>query len=273
MGGYLSVSTVLLRQLERLQAKLDFQGAVSPPFVDENGAGRHGVAGLAVGVTFGFSSCMLLLGPSAGMSTATLQWFAYVLLLAVFHASEWYVTAAYRPRELGYKSWIINHSLAYTVVQICSLIEFWVEWALVPSIKGIWWLIIPGFLVSVVAITVRVLGMVHCGENFDHVVMQTRKEGHNLVTDGIYQYLRHPSYFGFYYWSVAAQLLLGNPILTIGCAYVSCKFFIDRIGPEEEVLVKCYGDEYKTFAERTPIGIPFVKGYVPYSGRTNSKAD
>jgi len=261
----------ILNTVAKLQAKLDFDGAVSPVFVDENGVGRHGIAGLAIGVCFGFSLCVLMLGPVAGLGLATLQWFLYTSLLAVFHASEWYVTAAYRPTQLGYKSWIINHSIPYTIVQIASAVEFWVEWTLFPSLKGVCWLIIPSFLVSVAAISIRVLGMVHCGENFDHVVMQTRKAGHNLVTDGIYQYLRHPSYFGFYYWSVAAQLLLGNPFLTIGCAYVSCKFFIDRITPEEEVLVKAYGDTYKCFAERTPIWIPFVKGHIPYIGRVTSK--
>merc|ERR1711884_395169 len=100
---------------------------------------------------------------------------------------------------------------------------------------------------SIGAISIRILGMVHCGENFDHIVMQDRKEGHNLVTDGIYKYLRHPSYFGFFYWSIFAQLLLGNPILILGCAFASYKFFAGRIPPEERTLVKIYGDEYYAF--------------------------
>jgi len=106
------------------------------------------------------------------------------------------------------------------------------------------------------------------GENFDHIVMQERKEGHQLVTDGIYAYLRHPSYFGFFHWSIAAQLLLANPIMICACAFASRQFFQGRIGPEEEVLVASYGLEYSEFCKRTPIGIPFVQGFVLYEGPT-----
>merc|ERR1711935_556984 len=113
---------------------------------------------------------------------------------------------------------------------------------------------------------VRIVGMATCGENFDHIVMSKRKEGHELVTQGIYQYLRHPSYFGFFYWSIAVRLVLGNPLCFCLCCVVSSKFFAGRIPPEEEVLVRIYGEQYTSFAESTPIGIPFVAGYVPYVG-------
>jgi len=261
---------LLTGPLVGFQDWLGFEGAKQPHFREENGAGRHGIAGLAIGNLFGFSVCILLIGPSASVPSPVLQWFIYMCLLAVFHASEWYVTASRRPDELGYKSWIINHSLAYTAVQLLSVVEFWLEYLLVPSVKGHWWLIMPSSLVCIGAMAIRIIGMAHCGKNFDHIVMESKKEGHELVTDGIYQYLRHPSYFGFYYWSVAAQVLLGNPLMTVLCAYVSCKFFIGRIPPEE--CLDIYGEGYIAFGHQTPIGIPFVKGHVPYLGKQEKAA-
>ena len=51
-------------------------------------------------------------------------------LLACFHFSEWYITAVYRPKELNYDSWVINHSEAYTIAQIASIAEYWIEQAI-----------------------------------------------------------------------------------------------------------------------------------------------
>eukprot|EP00658_Telonema_sp_P-2_P017891 TRINITY_DN16988_c0_g1_i1.p1 TRINITY_DN16988_c0_g1~~TRINITY_DN16988_c0_g1_i1.p1 ORF type:complete len:272 (-),score=68.29 TRINITY_DN16988_c0_g1_i1:293-1108(-) len=265
---------VVLGKLQRVQALVDFEGAVSPPFVDPNGAGRHGIAGLAVGCTFGFSLAVVLLGGFAGLPVPAIQWFGYTMLLSVFHAGEWYITAAYRPNELEYKSWIINHSVAYTAVQIASVVEFWLEFMLFPWIKASLWLMLPSTLLAVVAIGIRIVGMAQCGDNFDHIVMTEKKQGHELVTHGIYRHLRHPSYFGFYYWSVAAQLLLANPIMAVACAVASRHFFAGRIPPEEKVLVEIYGEQYVKFASNTPIGIPFVKGHVAYGAPAPvSKAD
>jgi len=262
---------LIFDQVCRIQEWLDFKGAKSPSFADTNGAGRHGVAGLGIGFMIGFSTCVVLIGSAAGLSASIIQWCIYLILLGIFHAGEWYVTAAYRPKELEYKSWIINHSVMYTAVQLASVLEFWLEFLFLPSLKGNWLLIGVSTIICVFSIGVRIVGMAHCGENFDHIVMEKKKKGHELITDGIYQYLRHPSYFGFYYWSVAAQILLGNPILAVACAIISRKFFVNRIPPEEQVLVKIYGDQYKIFAQRTPIGLPFVQGYVPYKGKFASK--
>ena len=38
-----------------------------------------------------------------------------------------------------------------------------------------------------------------------------RTEGHQLVTAGIANVLRHPAYFGWFYWSIGTQILLCNP--------------------------------------------------------------
>lgn len=42
-------------------------------------------------------------------------------------------------------------------------------------------------------------------------------------------YLRHPSYFGWFWWVVGTQVLLWNPLCLVGYAYVSWKFFDQRI--------------------------------------------
>jgi protein-S-isoprenylcysteine O-methyltransferase len=34
--------------------------------------------------------------------------------------------------------------------------------------------------------------------SFTHIVSTTKKQEHVLVTNGIYQFIRHPSYFGYF---------------------------------------------------------------------------
>jgi protein-S-isoprenylcysteine O-methyltransferase len=101
--------------------------------------------------------------------------------------------------------------------------------------------------------------MVTCGESFNHYIQRDRKENHILITHGIYQIFRHPSYVGFYYWAVGTQLVLNNPISTILYAIAAWTFFRYRIAYEEETLRKLFPQEYESYAARTYIGIPFIR--------------
>jgi len=73
-----------------------------------------------------------------------------------------------------------------------------------------------------------------------------------------YKILRHPSYVGFYYWSVGTQLLLGNALHTVLFAIAAWMFFRRRIPFEEEALVQLFPEEYPAYVKQTWIGIPFL---------------
>lgn len=74
--------------------------------------------------------------------------------------------------------------------------------------------------------------MAHAGTNFSHVVVMNREQDHVLVKTGIYAYIRHPSYFGFFWWGMGTQFMLGNPICAVGYALALWKFFSSRIRGE-----------------------------------------
>ncbi len=120
-------------------------------------------------------------------------------------------------------------------------------------------LLFVGLIFVIVGQVSRSLGMITCGESFNHMIQKSKKNNHVLVTHGIYQYLRHPSYFGFFYWSVGTQLLLGNFISSILFCGASWMFFNRRIPFEEQTLLKMFPDEYSNYYKTTIIGIPFVK--------------
>jgi protein-S-isoprenylcysteine O-methyltransferase len=68
-----------------------------------------------------------------------------------------------------------------------------------------------------------------CKSNFNHVIMERRDEGHELVTHGVYKHLRHPSYFGWFWWCVGTQCLLCNPVCVVAHAVAAWDFFRKRI--------------------------------------------
>ena len=82
---------------------------------------------------------------------------------------------------------------------------------------------------------VRSVAMAQAGTNFNHTVQSQRTRGHELVTKGVYAVLRHPSYFGFFWWGLGSQLVLGNVVCLVCYAVVLWRFFNRRI--EGELLV------------------------------------
>jgi protein-S-isoprenylcysteine O-methyltransferase Ste14 len=109
----------------------------------------------------------------------------------------------------------------------------------------------------------RSLAMWQCGESFNHIIAHTKPEHHRLQTEGLYRYLRHPSYFGWFYWSIGMQLVLGNFWCFCAYFYVSWKFFHDRIPYEEHFLWQFYGRDYQEYVQRSYIGIPFIGSKIP----------
>jgi protein-S-isoprenylcysteine O-methyltransferase Ste14 len=97
-----------------------------------------------------------------------------------------------------------------------------------------------------------------CGENFSHIIADEKEDDHVLIRHGIYAYLRHPSYFGWFYWSVGTQLILCNPICTVLYALAAWYFFSSRIPYEEYMLHDFFGEEYISYCKTTVIGIPFI---------------
>ncbi|CAF4396864.1 unnamed protein product, partial [Adineta steineri] len=83
---------------------------------------------------------------------------------------------------------------------------------------------------------------------------------HRLITHGIYNYYRHPSYVGWFWWACGTQILLANPISFLLYLIATWLFFSERIAYEEGTLIRFYGELYRDYQKRVPVGIPFIKG-------------
>jgi protein-S-isoprenylcysteine O-methyltransferase len=186
------------------------------------------------------------------------QWSAYAMSVSAFHILEFTTTALYNPHVCSSDSFLINHSTGYTAAALTSWTEFALRFFLAPQYNffRVSLLALPFLILSQ---AIRSLAMITAGESFNHMIQIKKKDNHCLVTYGIYRFLRHPSYVGFFYWSIITQLVLGNLIHAILLAIVSWTFFQRRIPFEEESLCQLFPDEYPTYMARTYMGIPFIR--------------
>jgi protein-S-isoprenylcysteine O-methyltransferase len=90
------------------------------------------------------------------------------------------------------------------------------------------------------------------------LVSLRKQQKHNLITNGIYSFFRHPGYTGYFYYCIFAQIFLGNILSFFAFFVVLIRFFSERIEFEEEALIKFF-PEYLAYKKRTYILIPFVK--------------
>ncbi|OAP58305.1 hypothetical protein AYL99_07395 [Fonsecaea erecta] len=201
----------------------------------------------------------------------------FVATLALFHYLEFDMTARYNPPDASISSFLllsngIGYAAAHTSAMLELLARYWLYSDYAPT-----WLRLPfhiprilpsipssitvglGATLIVVGQLVRSAAMRQAKTNFNHVVQWTKRADHVLVTDGVYAFSRHPSYFGFFWWGLGTQVLLGNRICFVIYAVVLWKFFHHRIVHEERHLVSFFGEDYIEYRKRVPVRIPFIR--------------
>lgn len=197
-----------------------------------------------LGLAFGVSLTHLLQRPSSPVWRAS----CFLGALSAFHFLEFYITALYNPPAATISAFLLtSNGYAYNIAHTLALFEctlrnyiaptYFPEWtylrpldALLPaegSARSMW--LVVGFGMLFVGQVTRTLAMRHAGTNFNHLIQFRKKAGHVLVTDGIYRWLRHPSYFGFFWWGLGTQVIMGNTVCLMGYAVVLWRFFRHRI--------------------------------------------
>lgn len=111
------------------------------------------------------------------------------------------------------------------------------------------WLAAFGGVVALAA-----LAMFHLTHNalgrYWSVSLQMR-EDHKLISDGVYAKIRHPMYSAFWLWAIAQAMLLPNWIAGFAGVVGFGTLYLLRVGPEEDMLVDTFGDDYRAYMQRT----------------------
>ena len=81
-------------------------------------------------------------------------------------------------------------------------------------------------------------------------------EGHILVTNGIYVYIRHPMYASQWLWGIAQILLLQNWFAGPLNLIYFIPVYILRVQAEEKMMLDTFGDPYREYMKKTGGVIP-----------------
>lgn len=173
----------------------------------------------------------------------------FLASLCTFHFLEFYTTARYNTSYATVSAFLLStNGAAYNLAHSSALAEcvlsrvflaadsryFTVTAAPVGGVRG---QIGLGLLLMFIGQAVRSLAMAQAGANFTHTIQRRRRDEHVLVTSGVYGVLRHPSYFGFFWWGLGTQLVLGNAVCLVGYAVVLWTFFAERVKSRYPILL------------------------------------
>jgi protein-S-isoprenylcysteine O-methyltransferase Ste14 len=77
------------------------------------------------------------------------------------------------------------------------------------------------------------------------------RDGHYLVTDGIFEYLRHPMYAAHLLTGIAQMLMLHNWIAGYAYLVTVIPRVLVRVREEERIMLEMFGDEYRDYMAKT----------------------
>ncbi|CAG0892788.1 unnamed protein product [Cyprideis torosa] len=186
----------------------------------------------------------------------------YALFLVLFHYSEYFFHCLIQPpRKDHLDSYLLNHSKAYGIALVVGWVEYGLEVYFMPSLKSMYLPVILGVCLCTIGEILRKSAMVTAGRSFHHVVQTVKQPEHVLITWGVFSFCRHPSYLGWFLWSLGSQVILFNPVCMVIYPIVSWQFFSSRIYHEEYTLLKFFGEGYSEYQNRVPTGLPFIAGF------------
>jgi len=138
-------------------------------------------------------------------------------------------------------------------VIIYVIIPDFIQWSYIALPYLIRWLGVGIALAATILVftTHRLLGAQYSAK-------QEIQKDHALISEGIYNRIRHPMYTGFNMFALAVSLISSNLLLIIFAILLALPFpWMAR--KEEDMLIEQFGDEYREYMTRTgrffpPIG-------------------
>jgi protein-S-isoprenylcysteine O-methyltransferase Ste14 len=117
---------------------------------------------------------------------------------------------------------------------------------------GFWGMYI-GILISLIGVV-----LVISGWNRIHKDYWSKEEGQGkLVTGGIYKYIRHPQYTGFFMITLGMMLEWATlPLIILYCLLLVLYYRLAK--KEEKDVEKEFGREYLDYKKKTKMFIPYI---------------
>lgn len=116
---------------------------------------------------------------------------------------------------------------------------------------------ILGFIIVVCGITISVLARITLNANWTHAFEYQIKKNHELVTTGLYGYIRHPIYTGLIMAYTGAEIVMGSYLFIF--FFLLLFWIFNRNAIKEETLLKeHFGQRYEFYLKNTSRFLPHI---------------
>ena len=194
------------------------------------------IAGFSLILILCFSLALIIF-----TKTKYYQILCYLITLTIYHYTEFFSEVLFHFQDLQKDAFLIYENKRWVISTLSSFAESILGVYFFYEYKNIKILFILGLIMTIIGQYFRIAALFTGKSNFTHKIQLKKRKNHVLVKYGIYSICRHPSYFGFFIWSVGIEIMCVNPICTIAFAYILFEFFKARIELEEEYLIKFFG--------------------------------
>jgi protein-S-isoprenylcysteine O-methyltransferase Ste14 len=145
--------------------------------------------------------------------------------------------------------WIVILASVFLGISAAS----WFPFAIMPWRHS---LRVIGFFVFVGGLILRWYSVGYLGRFFTvDVAIHTE---HHIIESGPYRLMRHPSYTGAIVAFIGLGLSIGNWISFLVFTVPTTIGFLLRIKVEEQALIETFGNEYRSYAQRTKRLLPLI---------------
>ena len=186
------------------------------------------------------------------------QILCYFITLTIYHYTEFFSEVLFHFQDLQKDAFLIYENKRWVISTLASFAESILGVYFFYQYKNIKILFILGLIMTIIGQYFRIAALFTGKSNFTHKIQLKKRKNHVLVKYGIYSICRHPSYFGFFIWSVGIEIMCVNPLCTIAFAYILFNFFKVRIEMEEEYLIRFFGMEYIKYRREVGTLMPFI---------------
>lgn len=153
-------------------------------------------------------------------------------------------------------------SLVGTFLQICAYFVVWLRISkarfleVLPSAPAELALGIFAIALAIASLWLVLLAVRTLGKQWS--IAARLIEGHRLVTEGPYRFVRNPIYTGMLGMLLATGLALGHWIELIIATVLFMIGLVIRVRSEEKLLRSAFGQEFEAYARRVPAVLPGI---------------
>jgi protein-S-isoprenylcysteine O-methyltransferase Ste14 len=128
----------------------------------------------------------------------------------------------------------------------------------VAALSGVLGIVFAVFTISLAAVSVWLMKSAVRTLGKQWAVAARLVEGHKLITEGPYAYVRNPIYTGMFGMLLATGLAMEHWIATIAAVVIFAAGLVIRVRTEEKLLRAAFGKEFEDYAQRVPAVIPGI---------------